>query len=192
MDIDFDQFLKLTSTEDIQEKGTVRVIIPSEQPAMRHMFSWRGWHWHTFILWVNHLNFNLILNLVTKMSRLATQLPYSSLLPQSKDAAVKGKPGIPCWIQTAEPKFQSQVRHFAGLGFQNNEVHNRISYLCTIRWCCRSSDCKTAPITQRVELISEVKKTEQPSSDKRENGENIGSLAVWGGSRYALHCRIQK
>lgn len=42
MDIDFDQFLKLTSTEDIQEKGTVRVIIPSEQPAMRHMFSWRG------------------------------------------------------------------------------------------------------------------------------------------------------
>lgn len=31
MDIDFDQFMNLTSTADIQDKGTVKVIIPSEQ-----------------------------------------------------------------------------------------------------------------------------------------------------------------
>ncbi|KAE8296811.1 hypothetical protein D5F01_LYC05577 [Larimichthys crocea] len=31
MDNDFDQFMNLTSTADIQDKGTVKVIIPSEQ-----------------------------------------------------------------------------------------------------------------------------------------------------------------
>lgn len=66
------------------------------------------------------------------MSRLAMQLPYSSVLLRSRDVAVKGEPEIPCWRQAAEPKFQSQVRHFAGLGFWNNEVHNRIPYLSTI------------------------------------------------------------
>ena len=31
MDNDFDQFMNLTSTADFQDKGTVKVIIPSEQ-----------------------------------------------------------------------------------------------------------------------------------------------------------------
>lgn len=31
MDNDFDQFMNLTSMTDIQDKGTVKVIIPSEQ-----------------------------------------------------------------------------------------------------------------------------------------------------------------
>lgn len=34
MDIDFDQFMNLTSTADIQDKGTVKVIIPSEQGSV--------------------------------------------------------------------------------------------------------------------------------------------------------------
>lgn len=34
MDIDFDQFFNLTSTEDIQDKRTVKVIIPSEQGSV--------------------------------------------------------------------------------------------------------------------------------------------------------------
>lgn len=96
----FDQFMNLTSTADIQDKGTVKVIIPSEQSTgtqsySRCTFSGDGWflcrHWYTDIFWVNHLNFSLIPNLVTKMSRLAKEFPYSSVLLWSRDAAVKVK-----------------------------------------------------------------------------------------------------
>ncbi len=104
MDVDFDDVMKLTSTADLKDKGTVKVITSSAQAASHSQ------HEPFHSSGDSSADTDIL-------SGLANELPYSFIHVRGRDAAVKDKSGIPCHRQASEPKSKTQVRHFRCFGF---------------------------------------------------------------------------